>query len=451
MRLQFGLSSFERAKGDLPRLPVINMFAEEASTVEGGVVLQSRPGLSDRAADMGTGPVEALFKRDGVVFGALFGVSNGELYRETTSLGTVTGSQAVSMTGNETGLMVTAGGTLRFYNGTTLANVSFPDSANVIKVLSGASRFIAIRGGSGKFYWTEALGSTFDANDFATAESMADGLLDALFIDDGLILFGTETVEFWPNTGDDNLPFVPLEGRVFEKGIKATGCAAIFDASFCWVGNDNVLYTNGPKPIPISDPGLEEKIAATTDCRLWTFYIEGTEFLALRVDDGTWVRSSRSGKWSEMRSAGQDNWIPQCYAAGIFGSSIDGRTMEFNAVHTDLDGELERRFRAGTPLDGGIQSLSNVSLRVNPGQTPYLTGDYTDPIVEMRMSRDSGQTWGDWKAKTLGTQGKYRKKVQWRGVGTFSQPGFLAEFRCTDPVPFALSGVFVNEPFGGRS
>lgn len=451
MRLQFGLSSFERAKGDLPRLPVINMFAEEASTVEGGVVLQSRPGLSDRAADMGTGPVEALFKRDGVIFGRLFGVSNGELYQETTSLGAVTGSQSVSMAGNETGLMVTAGGTMRFYNGTTLANVTFPDSANVIKVLSGASRFIAIRGGSGKFYWTEALGSTFGALDFATAESMADGLLDALFIDDGLILFGTETVEFWPNTGDDNLPFVPLEGRVFEKGIKATGCAAIFDASFCWVGNDNVLYTNGPKPIAISDPGLEEKIAATTDCRLWTFYIEGTEFLALRVDEGTWVRSSRSGKWSEMRSAGQDNWIPQCYAAGIFGSAIDGRTIEFNAVHTDLDGELERTFRAGVPLDGGIQPLSNVTLRVNPGQTPYLTGDYTNPTVEMRLSRDVGQTWGDWKAKSLGEQGKYRHKVQWRGVGTFSRPGFLAEFRCTDPVPFALSGVYLNEPYGGRS
>lgn len=451
MRLQFGLSSFERAKGDLPRLPVINMFAEEASTVEGGVVLQSRPGLSDRAADMGTGPVEALFKRDGVIFGRLFGVSNGELYQETTSLGAVTGSQSVSMAGNETGLMVTAGGTMRFYDGTTLANVTFPDSANVIKVLSGASRFIAIRGGSGKFYWTEALGSTFGALDFATAESMADGLLDALFIDDGLILFGTETVEFWPNTGDDNLPFVPLEGRVFEKGIKATGCAAIFDASFCWVGNDNVLYTNGPKPIAISDPGLEEKIAATTDCRLWTFFIEGTEFLALRVDEGTWVRSSRSGKWSEMRSVGQDNWIPQCYAAGIFGSSIDGRTMEFNAVHTDLGGELERTFRAGVPLDGGIQPLSNVTLRVNSGQTPYLTGDYTNPTVEMRLSRDVGQTWGDWKAKTLGAQGKYRKKVQWRGVGTFSRPGFLAEFRCTDPVPFALSGVYLNEPFGGRS
>lgn len=451
MRVDFGLSSFERARGDLPRLPVINMFAETARTEESGVVLQSRPGLSDRGEDMGNGPVEALYKRDGVLFGALFGVANGEIYEGTTSLGTITGSQAVSMAGNEVGLMATAGGALRYYNGTTLANVTFPDSANVIKVISGASRFIAIRGGSGKFYWTDPLGATFDALNFATAESMADNLLDGLFIDDGLILFGTETVEFWPNTNDDNLPFVPLEGRVFEKGVKATGCAAIFDASFCWVGNDNVVYANGPKPQPISDPGLEEKIAASTECKIFTFYIEGTEFLAVRVDSGTWVYSSRSRLWSEMQSVGQDNWIPQCYSAGIFGSSIDGKTMTFNAVHTDLGGELERRFRAGAPIDGGIKPLANVGLRMNVGQTPYLTGDYVNPTAEMRLSRDVGQTWGDWKAKSIGAQGRYKHKVQWRGLGTVSAPGFLAEFRCTDPVPFSVSGVHLNEPFGGRT
>jgi len=59
MRLQFGLTAQERARGDLPELPVINMFAEEAPTEETGIVLQSRPGLLDRVEDMGAGPVQA--------------------------------------------------------------------------------------------------------------------------------------------------------------------------------------------------------------------------------------------------------------------------------------------------------------------------------------------------------------------------------------------------------
>ena len=40
MRMQFGLSAFTRSRGDLPELPVVNMFAEQAPTEEGGVVLQ---------------------------------------------------------------------------------------------------------------------------------------------------------------------------------------------------------------------------------------------------------------------------------------------------------------------------------------------------------------------------------------------------------------------------
>jgi hypothetical protein len=152
MRLQLGLSSLERERGDSPRLAVINMFAEKARSDKAGVVLQSRPGLDDREADMGSGPVEQLFSAYGVLYGALFGVSGGALYEETTSRGTIPGSGAVSMAGNEVGLMVTAGSTLRYWNGTSLANVSFPDSANVLKVISGASRFIALRKDSGKFH-----------------------------------------------------------------------------------------------------------------------------------------------------------------------------------------------------------------------------------------------------------------------------------------------------------
>lgn len=80
MRLQYGISAFERARGDLPSLPVVNMYAEEAGTEETGVVLQSRPGIADRSANMGsTGPVQALFKGDGVLDSALYGVSNATL------------------------------------------------------------------------------------------------------------------------------------------------------------------------------------------------------------------------------------------------------------------------------------------------------------------------------------------------------------------------------------
>jgi len=443
--LQYGLSSYERAEGDIPGLPVVNMYVEE--TTSEGVVLQSRRGLVDRGEVMGSGPVKALFKRDGVVSGALLGVSGSSLYSGTTSVGAVTGSGAVSIAGNETGALICAGGSLHSWNGATFGTVTLPDDFDAIKVVEGASRFVVIRGNSGRFYFTPPLQQTFDALDFATAESEADQLLDALFLDDILILFGKETVEFWPNTTDNNLPFQALEGRVIDRGIRATGCATTLGSAFAWVTDQNTICLQDENNI-ISNPGLQERIAASTSVRLFNFFIDGTEFLALRMDDETQVYNLRKGAWSKFETFG-GNWAATCHAGGVFGAA-DGKTLAFGDGYEELGGVLERRFRAGLPINGGGIDIYNLRLRVNPGQTGSLAGIYADPVIEMRLSPDAGQTWGVWKSAQLGMQGEYRKRVEWRALGIASRPAFLAEVRLSDPVPLRVSGVFVNEPFGGR-
>jgi len=447
--VQFGLSSYQRGRGDLPELPVINAYAEEAPTEETGVVLQSRPGIEDRGADMGSGPVRQLFQRSGVLDDSLFGVSGSSLYRGETLLGTIDGDGPVSMAGNEMGLMVAAVGDVGYYNGTALATVTFPDGAAVRKVFQGGSRFWFIRDGTGKVYFTGALGVTVTGLNFVTAESAPDELLDGLWIDDGAVLFGAETVEFWPNTQDDDLPIQPLEGRVIEKGIRATGCAAAFGPTFAWVTNENQVCIENEQGV-ISNPGLQARIEASGSVRLFTFLLDGNECLALRLDTETHVYHSRSGAWSEFQSYGEDNWVPQCWAGNVFGSGVDGKTLRWSEGHEDLGGQLERRFRGGFPINSGGVSINSVRMRCNMGQTPFLTGDYTAPVVEMRLSRDAGQTWGPWKASALGAQGHYRTQPHWRALGMASQPAFLAEWRVTAPVDWRVSDVLVNEPLGGR-
>lgn len=449
-RMQFGLSAFERAEGDLPELPVINMYAEEAPTEETGVVLQSRQPLADRGADMGAGPVEQVFQHDGVLSGALFGVSAGAIYQATVSLGALAGTGPVSMAGNEIGLVATAGATAVYWNGAALSNIAFPDSANVTKVFNGASRFWLIKADTGKLYFTPALAATVDALDFITAESLPDKLLDGLWLDDGAVLFGAESVEFWPNTGDADLPIQPLEGRVFEEGIRATGCAVVWDATFAWVTADNRVCLNGNAPDPISNPGLEAKIKASVTCRLWAFELDGQEFLALSIDAGTYMFGNRNRLWTQFQTYGETGFAAQCWSGGVFGSASDGRTLEFTTGHEEFGSVLERRFRGGFPANSGGVQINSLLMRTNPGQTPYLVGDYIEPVVEMRVSRDAGQTWGAWKPRSLGQQGDYRKKVEWRALGMASQPGFLAEFRVSDPTPWRVSSLLINEPKGGR-
>lgn len=449
MQVPIGTTSFERARGNLPTLALVNMFAEAAPTEETGIALQSRPGLDDRTAAMGAGPVAGLFKGDGVIDGALYGISGGQAYRETTALGAVDGTGPASIAGFEDKLFFNAGGSVKVWDGASLTSVILPDNAPARKLIVGGSRLVYIRADTEKFYWSNVLSTTIDGLSFASAENQPDRALDILFWTDTLLIFGSETVEPWPNTGDANLPFQVLEGRIFRRGIRATGCATLFGPTYAWVTDRNQVCIETPDNI-ISWAGLEAVIEASATCSLFAFYLEGTEFLGLRLDTRFFAFSYRSRLWSEFTAYGQANWLPQCFAAGVFGSSADGVTMAWGSDWTDLGGVMDRRFRGGILLNSGGLTVNNFTIRTNPGETGYLTGTYADPSIEVRFSRDGGRSWGEWKRRSLGAQGEYRRLIRLNACGMFGHPGFMFEGRVSDPVDFRVSDVRINEPLGGR-
>lgn len=448
--LPFGTSSYERARGDLPSLPVINFFIEASPTEKNGVILQSRPGLEDRNKTLGSGPVRALLRRDLVLGTYLFAVSGNQLYRDTELIGTIDGTGPVYMAGYGNFLFVAAGGRLWGYDGTTLTALPFPDDALVSSLLIAGSRLVAIRKDTGQFYWTAPLGTEIDALSFATAENQPDRALQLLFLNGILLIFGSETVEYWPLSGDPELPFQVLQGQVIQKGLRTTGCAVQIGSTFAWVSNENrVLLAN--EETVISNNGLQERIAASQDVKLWTFTLGGNEYIALRLDDETQIYDVKAQKWFEFTSYGEANWVPRCFSDNVFGSAYDGRTMRWSGNWQDLGGVLERRWRAGLVIDAGGTTINNVSIRTNVGQTGYLAGDYENPAVEMRQSRDGGKTWHGWRSQSLGKQGDYRTHVQWRSLGMASRPSLLLEFRATAPVSLRVSDVLVNDVTGGRT
>jgi hypothetical protein len=447
MDLFYGTNYYDRERGNLPSFPVINMFAEQAP-VEKSVVLQSRPGLKNQGTTFGAGPVTALYQIDGVLSGDLFGISDNKLYRSSSLLGSLDGSGPAHIAAFENILFVNQGKSVYSYDGTTFAPVALPDGFEVIDIAVGASRLVVVDKGTGKFYWSDALTSNVDALSFATAENTPDNLKACLYIGDTLILFGSETIEFWPVSTDPDAPYQPLVGRVFQTGIRDTGCAVEFRGTFAWITNSNQVCVQDPTNI-ISNIDLEAKLANSPNAALWKFFLDGTEFLAVRIDNHTFVYNSRSKAWSEFQSYGLGNFLPQCSVGDLMGSAVDGHILEWSDDHTDFGDILERRFRAGTPLEGSSVIVTNVSLRTNPGQTPYEDTGYFDPQIELRTSRDGGFAFSPWKAKALGLQGKYRQNVQWRSLGAFSSPGVMMEFRVTDPVPFRVSGVMANVPYGG--
>lgn len=451
--LDYGNSAYSRERGNLPELPLINLFIEQTPTTASGVVLQSRAGLVDNT-ELGAGPIRALYRADGVMGGDLITVSGSTVYRGSTALGTIAGTGSISFAADENEIVVNAGAGVYRSTGLNWVLVDFPDGANVSKLVDTAGYFIALRSGTQQFYFSSVLdGSAWDGLDYASTENEPDPGRDALVVNDTIVFFGSQTVEFWAKTGVADAPFSPIEGRVYQKGVIATGCAAKFDNSFAWIGNNKIVYVGGNVPDRISDAGIEERISQSTSYALWTFFFEGHEFLVVRLSQGSWLFDAQTREWCEFQSYGRVNWRAQCATQDglLFGDDETGTVWEFGAGFVDAGGVLERRFRAGAPLTGGAFIADNLRLSVNVGEAIDLTGDYADPVVELRTSDDGGRTWGPWEEGDLGTQGAYRTRCEWRRLGMFDDPGILADIRCSDPVPFRVSSASVNEAGGGRS
>lgn len=440
MKIPYGLNAYTRTRGNLPPLELVNMFVEKSDSQ--GVILQSRKALVE-VTDVGDGPVRATFQKDGVFGGDRFTLSGTQFYRGSTLLGTVDGDGPARIVSNGLEVLVNAGATVYSYNGTNFVDAGFA-GGDCTRIAFTGRYFVGLSAGTGEWFFSAVNdGRTWDALDFATAENEPDALLDVLVLDGVLVFFGTESVEFWGFTGDADLPYSPIQQRVFEQGIYATGCAVRVDNSFYWVGADKIVYRNGDVPQAVSDDGIVEKAEGSTDLGLFVLEDERHKFVCLRGDTFTMVHDVTTGQWCEFKSYGRTNFR----ATADFGDDETGKVWAWG--NYDDEGVMERLFMAGAALEQATQ-IDNIRLTCEVGTTPNLVGDYTDPTIEMRFSYDAGNTWEDWEAETLGAQGKYRQRVEWRALGMFDDPGALFQFRITDPVSFRLSDVQANAATGGR-
>lgn len=457
----YGSGAYKRATGSLPPVECINLFVESAETSDKSVCLQSRPGLTTTQTN-GSGPINGLYAEKGVFGGDDFSVSGGNIYRVTTSLGTVAGSGIPSFAGTATELLVARGSTLRRYNGSTLNNPTFPDAASVTAVCVINFLFVAARAGGtypGRFYWSAVNdGDTWDSLDYATAERVPDDLLDIVALGDNIWLFGQSSLEVWQNTGNAALPFTRIEQVAFDRGIIDTGAWAKADNTIFFIGSDAVVYRVMPdNPVAVSEPWLNEKIREATSWRMFSFKRDGEEFVVVRLGTttgSTYVLPVSTGtEWCEFQTNG-GQWIAQCGAmkgtTAYLGHQSTGAIMGFSGWQ-DLGVAMERRFTAAIPLDEPL-SVNRLRLWANAGQAP--TG--VTPTVSLRYSRDAGQTWSSYLNADLGNAtddgtGDYRAPTEWRRLGMFDEPGAMFEIKASAAMGFRISAVKMNDGGGGRS
>lgn len=465
-------TTIRRAIGGMPQLPIKNFYVESTVTEPSQFVLMGRPGLLASGIfyfTRGSGPINAIYYQEGVISGSTAVLSGTDLYIGSVNKGTVSGTGYASIAGTEIGVVATQGQDAKFYDGTTFRSIAFPDSAYVLKVLAGGSRFVFIRANSQKYYWTEPLSNAIDGSgdlvvdalDFASAENIPDYIVDALMWRGYLVLAGIDSIEFHAYVGDDNLPWVPQVGMVLEDGVAQAGCMTNWNNSFAWVSPNGVVYFyNGSGKQRISDSGIEELITNSSET-IWmdSFTQFGHEFLRITgPDDGDLILDAQTMQWSQWSTADGPFLGGRTAAFGnyvVFGSKTDGKCYPLAYDYlTSLDAgtAADKIFRAGFAKDGGVETVHNLLLRCSGGIND-------DAAIQMRYSRDKGNNWTSWIDGDLGDEGDYRTKVEWRSLGMFDQPGALFEFKipgtsvalASGGNAFSISGAYYNEFVMGRS
>lgn len=435
---------------------LVNLFAQpnpEGSRTP--ATLYGTPGMKAFASNLGQ-PVRAHRAALGYVY-ALAGTT---LYR-IDSAGTAvactgasipaSGSAMMSDNTVQVGLLVD--GSLFMVAGTTITAVTSADyhPANSIDFVDGY--FVLTRAGTAQFFISSLYdGLTYDALDFATAESSAPNLVRALVDHREVWLFKSgdnPTTEVWINTGASPFPFERVSGAILERGTASGMSPAKADNGVFWLGDDRIVYrAQGYQPARISTHVEEEILRANTvsDAIGWTYSQGGHTFYVLELPSAgrTLVYDAATNAWHE-RSSGTAGGVWRARGAvSAFGKTLVGDTQGGNLPELDLDTytELGSTLRSAATAailgDGRRKFMASCELEFEPG-VGISTGQGSAPTVMLRISNDAGRTWGNEKSASLGAMGRYGTRARWNRLGSFHQRAM--EWSISDPVKRAIYGI----------
>lgn len=299
---------------------------------------------------------------------------------------------------------------------------------------------------------------TFNALDFASAEGQADNLVTVLRAGRDLWLLGTATVEVWSNVGATDFPFLRISG-----GFVSRGCAAQFSATTrlggpLWLGEDRCVYTaQGIVPQKISTEAIEQAIAGFTrvdDALGQVEEIDGRAFYVLTFPSAarTYVFDlTAQGAPHERESNGLGYWraIRHVKFAGstVAGDAVNGTLWLLDPTYSFEGTDQIIRTIVGTCFhsDNKRVFFSRFSAEFEAG-AGLNTGQGSDPVVWLRWSDDNAFTFGNDAIAGIGKIGEYRKRVEWRRLG--SGRGRVFRLQWSDPVYTTLSAINVTAEVG---
>lgn len=448
----------------------VNMFPEFSTSGSSKEVscLIGTPGLTSFCVLPSTG-CRGVYEAQGRAF-CVYGTTLYELTSTGTFItyGSIQGADPVGMVDDGVNLVITCGPFGYYFTLASNTLTAYPSTS----VFSGCTApeyldsYIAFNQPNSPTWYLSDPGNatSFVGVFFAARNGGQDNLCRLVATNRLMMLLGTQTSEFWTDTGNSGFPFQFISGAFIEVGCMAPFSVAKLPQQVFWLAQDRrgfgeVWMSQGPQAQRISTHPIEEALrgygyANLQNATAYTYQQDGHSFYCLNVPTAntTWCYDTVTSLWHERvwlnTVTGQEERHRGQFAAHVFGKILVGDYATGDVYFYDTsnytdNGNVIERVRTFPHIDDDLRRLFFDSLFVDMQTGIGLpTGQGQNPTLMLSYSNDGGYTWSSEITTTAGMIGQYRARAMWRRLGMTRDRVF--KLRITDPVPICLVAGSIN-------
>ena len=345
----------------------------------------------------------------------------------------------------------------------TIPVLPLTNPAAVVRFVDGF--FLLLEANSIRVWYSAIFdGTLWNALDFFARSQSSDQLVGLDVLRTRIWCFGSHTTQIYYDSGDALNPFIPEAGSLMEEGLVAPTAQGQQGEAMIWVSQDTeghgrIVRATTAQVERISTPAIDVALASyptLSDCEILVYEQEGHPFACFTFPSGgfvsgedgvTWGWDDREKSWHQRAGFDEGRGIQTRWRARGFctvGQTVDdllvgdyqtGRiaSLDLNTF-TDYGVTILRRRRAPyLSEENQWLFLDRFELGIEAG-VGLLLGQGVDPQLLLRVSGDSGKTWGPGIAAPLGHLGVYLERAVWCRLGRHRADRLVVEVTQSDPV-----------------
>lgn len=320
--------------------------------------------------------------------------------------------------------------------------------------------------------WFSALEDmeTWDALDFFTRSGTSDNLVAIAVTRARVTGFGSKTTTQFYDSGDADTPFLPYPGSVIPYGLPSPWAMQVESDVMYWLakpvhGPPCVATMSDPSTLKIvSTPPMALVLSQATtlaDAELLVYTQEEHTFAALTCPSlgtagNTWCYDVREQEWHQRGPFDSDSgeffrWQARgCVAVGLDIIVGDFETGAISTLDLDIQDDVRLRRTPYLTQENDLATFDAFELGVESGVGTVAAGQGHDPVLTLRLSRDSGHTWESAGEATLGASGNYDSAALWTMLGQVRLDRLVIEVTQSDPVKCVWSAPWLRFTAGAK-